>query len=96
MPNREPNVLGLVMITNEELGVWLNVLTHDTAPDDEGNFSPAITDPLEIMDWLNLIDDLLILQKSKCLLTRKKGLKDIIDARISKGLGLPYKNMNIK
>lgn len=48
----------------------------------------------EVFKEMRLIDDLLVLQKSQCLLTRKKGLKTIMDARISKELGLPYGNMN--
>jgi len=94
--NRAENVLGLGMITNEELGVWLEVLTHDTTPDEDGKFRPAMTDPAKIMDRLTLINELLILQKSKLLLTRKRGLKDMLDARLSKECGFSVKNMNVK
>ena len=43
---------------------------------------------------LNLIDDLLTLQKSQSLLTRKRGLKTMLEARIGKELGHKVPNLN--
>jgi len=93
---KQPNVLGLGMITNEELGVWVDVLTHDTTPNKDGEFRPAMTDPGAILNRITLINELLILQKTKMLLTRKKGLKDMIDARIAKECGFKFQNQNIR
>jgi hypothetical protein len=91
--NKEPNVLGLGMIKNDELPVWIHVLSNDLT-DSDGNVRPGTTDPEKIMKELRLINDLLTLQKCKSLLTRKRGLKDILEARIAQEIGLPTGNMN--
>lgn len=95
--NKEPNVLGLGMITNDELKVWLKVLQSDCFDKETGELlRPGMTDPEEILRELNLINELLILQKTKMLLTRKKGLKDMIDARLDKECGFKFKNQNVR
>ncbi len=68
-----------------ELPVWLKVFKQDGSTAKE-----AAAD-------LRLIDDLLTLQKSKSLLSRKKGLKEILDARIGYEVGdTKFKNVNRK
>lgn len=92
---KHPNVLGLQMISNDELKVWLTVLRTDCRDHETGELlRPAMTDPEEILRELNLINELLILQKTQSLLTRKRGLKDMLEARIAKELGFKFKNLN--
>lgn len=68
-----------------ELPTWVKVLKED-----------GITDKEEMLTELNLIDDLLTLQKSQSLLNRKRGLKDQLEARIAYEIGLPFKNQNTR
>jgi len=79
---KKESVLGLSMIKNDELPVWINVLSNEQV-DQEGTVYPAITEPEQVMDYLNLINDLLKLQKLKALLNKKRGLKDVITGRIA-------------
>lgn len=67
-------------ISIKELPTWIKVFKKD-----------GVTDPLEILQDLTLIDDLLVLQKSQSLLRRKKNLKALIENRIAYDLGLPIK-----
>lgn len=53
-----------------------------------------ITDKHELLAELNLIDDLLTLQKSQSLLRRKRGLKEQLEARIGLELGIKTQNLN--
>jgi hypothetical protein len=48
----------------------------------------------EIFNDLSLLDDLLTLQKSKSLLSRKKSLKAMLDARIGQEFGYSIPNLN--
>lgn len=68
-----------------ELPTWVNVLKEN-----------GIFDKVEMLAELNLIDDLLTLQKSQSLLNRKRGLKDQLEARIAFEIGLPFKNQNTR
>ncbi len=79
---KHESVLGLNMIKNDELPVWINVLSRECI-DQDGNIYPAITDPEKLMNELNLINDLLKIQKLKALLNKKRGLKDVISGRIA-------------
>lgn len=79
---KHESVLGLSMIKNDELPVWINVLSKESI-DQDGTIYPAITDPEKLMNELNLINDLLKIQKLKALLNKKRGLKDVISGRIA-------------
>lgn len=79
---KHESVLGLSMIKNDELPVWINVLSNEQT-DQDGEVYPAITDPEKLMNELNFINDLLKLQKLKALLNKKRGLKDVISGRIA-------------
>lgn len=79
---KHESVLGLSMIKNDELPVWINVLSTEQVHKD-GTVYPAITKPEKLMNELNLINDLLKLQKMKALLNKKRGLKDVISGRIA-------------
>lgn len=50
---------------------------------------------MEMLDELNLIDDLLTLQKEQSLLNRKSTLKKQLEARIAKELGHSVHNLNV-
>lgn len=65
----------------KELNTWINVLKQ------EGKTTE------EMLDDLTLIDELLILQKSKSLLLRKKSLKTQMDVRI--GVECGYQSINL-
>lgn len=91
--SKAPSVLGFRVINNDELPVWIRVLSNDFV-NKEGENVPGTKDPEQLMSQLTLIDDLLVLQKSQSLLTRKRRLKDILEARIAKEIGLPTGNMN--
>lgn len=80
---KHESVLGLSMIKNDELPVWINVLSNERIDKEDGTVYPAITDPEKLMNELNLINDLLKLQKMKALLNKKRGLKDVISGRIA-------------
>ena len=56
----------------------------------------GVTDPHEMLKELTLIDNLLTLQKTYSLMTRKRGLKDMLEARIGKELGHKFINLNTK
>lgn len=71
------------VITLRELPTWIKVYKRD-----------GVTDPGEILQDLTLIDDLLTLQKSASLLTRKKNLKAQLEARIGYELGHATPNLN--
>jgi hypothetical protein len=74
-------------ISIRELPTWVKVLQQE--PD-------AITDKFELLAELNLIDDLLTLQKSKSLLNRKRNLKAQLEARIGLELGHNVPNLNAR
>lgn len=73
-------------ITAHELLVWSKVLSEDQ----ECN---GVSD---VLNELELIDDLLVLQKTKSILNRKRNLKTQLEARIGKELGHDRINLNIK
>lgn len=56
----------------------------------------AITDKFELLAELNLIDDLLTLQKAQSLLNRKRNLKAQLEARIGLELGHNVPNLNAR
>lgn len=60
-----------------ELPTWVKVLKA----------SEDINTPLEMLQELTLIDDLLVIMKSQSLLRRKRGLKEQLDLRIAYELG---------
>lgn len=68
-----------------ELPTWMKVFRMN-----------GVTEPEEILADLTLIDDLLVLQKSQSLLSRKKSLKQQLEARIGYELGHGVKNLNRK
>jgi hypothetical protein len=70
------------LIELRELPTWVEVLKQQGKT------------PEEMLADLTLIDDLLVLQKSKSLLLRKKSLKIQMDARIGVELGYPSINLN--
>ena len=72
-------------ISTRELPAWVRVLQNH-----------GITDKVEMLEELNLIDDLLTLQKSKSLLNRKRNLKAQMEARIGQYLGQKTENLNRK
>jgi hypothetical protein len=74
-------------ISIRELPTWVKVLQQE--PD-------AITDKFELLAELNLIDDLLTLQKSQSLLNRKRNLKTQLEARIGLELGHNVPNLNAR
>lgn len=74
-------------ISIRELPTWVKVLQQD--PD-------AITDKFELLAELNLIDDLLTLQKAQSLLNRKRNLKAQLEARIGLELGHNVPNLNAR
>lgn len=71
-------------IAIRELPTWVNVLKAE-----------GLTKEDMLAD-LELIDDLLVLQKSKSLLNRKKNLKAQLEARIGLSLGHKADNLNRK
>ena len=74
-------------ISIRELPAWVKVLQQ--GPD-------AITDKSEMLAELNMIDDLLTLQKSQSLLNRKRNLKAQLVARIGLELRHSIPNLNSK
>lgn len=68
-----------------ELPTWIKVFKME-----------GITDKEEMLSDLNLIDDLLTLQKSQSLLSRKRNLKAQLEARIGKELGHNVPNLNTR
>jgi hypothetical protein len=79
-------ILGLRQIKIKELPTWIKVLKN----------SPDIETKEDMLAELILIDDLLEFQACKSLLTRKRGLKDQLEARIGLELGYKPANMNVK
>lgn len=77
---------GFIQISIRELPTWIKVLKKD----------PNMKTAEDILKELTLIDDLLVLQKSKSLLTRKRGLKDQLEARIAKELGFTTPNLSVR
>lgn len=77
---------GFIQISIRELPTWIKVLKKD----------PNIKTAEDMLKELTLIDDLLVLQKSKSLLTRKRGLKDQLEARIAKELGFTTPNLSVR
>lgn len=69
-----------------ELPTWVKVMKN----------SPDIKTTEDMLNELTLIDDLLTLQASKALLNRKKGLGQLLEARIGKELGYTTPNLNRK
>ena len=74
-------------ISIRELPAWVKVLQQEPN---------AITDKSELLAELNLIDDLLTLQKAQSLLNRKKNLRNQLEARIGLELGHKVPNLNIR
>lgn len=72
-------------ISIRELPIWVKVLQQEPE---------AIHDKFELLDYLNLLDDLLTLQKAQSLLRRKRNLKAQLEARIGKELGHDIPNLN--
>ena len=74
-------------ISIRELPTWVKVLQQEPDP---------ITDRFELLAELNLIDDLLTLQKAQSLLNRKRNLKAQLEARIGLELGHSVPNLNAR
>lgn len=74
-------------ISIRELPTWVKVLQQEPDP---------ITDRFELLLELNLIDDLLTLQKAQSLLNRKRNLKAQLEARIGLELGHNFPNLNAR
>lgn len=72
-------------IAIRELPTWIKTLQLD-----------GVSSKTELLNELNLIDDLLTLQKSKSLLNRKKNLRQQLEARISVELGHRTQQLNRK
>jgi hypothetical protein len=72
-------------IAIRELPTWVKVYRLE-----------GITDKMEILADLTLIDDLLTLQKSQSLLNRKKNLKHQLEARIAYEIGHSVPNLNTR
>lgn len=77
--------MGFIIIKTLELPTWIKVFKME-----------GITDKEEMLKELTLIDDMLVLQKSQSLLSRKKSLKTQLEARISFELGHKTINCNTK
>ena len=73
-------------ISIRELPTWVKVLKN----------SPDIKTKEDMLSDLQLIDDLLTLQKAQSLLNRKKNLKKQLEARIAMELGHPLININTR
>lgn len=72
-------------ISIKDLPIWIKVFREQ-----------GITDKMEMLNDLNLIDDLLTLQKCQSLLNRKRNLKTQLEARIGKELGHKTVNLNVR
>ena len=72
-------------ISIRELPTWIKVFKMH-----------GVTDKEEMLADLNLIDDLLTLQKSQSLMNRKKNLRAQLEARIGLELGHKTPNLNRK
>lgn len=68
---------GFANIPIRDLPIWVKVFKKE-----------GISSAEEIQKELTLIDDLLTLRKCRSLLNRKKGLRDLLEARISCELGI--------
>jgi len=77
-------MIGFRQIATRELPTWIDVFKADGMKKDE------------MLSELELIDDLLVLLKSKSLLNRKKNLKTQLEARIGLELGHKPVNLNIR
>lgn len=77
-------MIGFQQIALKELPTWVNVLKAEGLTKEE------------MLADLELIDDLLVLQKSKSLLNRKKNLKAQLEARIGMSLGHKVGNLNTR
>ena len=73
-------------ISIRELPTWVKVLKKD----------PDVKTKGDMLNDLELIDDLLTLQKIQSLLNRKKNLKKQLEARIAMDLGHKTENLNTK
>ena len=78
--------MGFNSISIRELPTWVKVLRNC-----EDNNTKE-----DMLSELQLIDDLLTLQKAQSLLNRKKNLKKQLEARIAMELGHPLININIR
>jgi len=77
-------MIGFRQIATRELPTWINVFKADGMNKEE------------MLSELELIDDLLVLMKSKSLLNRKKNLKTQLEARIGLELGHKPANLNTR
>ncbi|MDD4385740.1 MAG: hypothetical protein PHD06_11255 [Bacteroidales bacterium] len=75
-------MIGFQQIAIRELPTWVSVFKADGLTKEE------------MLSELELIDDLLVLMKSKSLLNRKKNLKTQLEARIGLQLGHKPANLN--
>ena len=75
---------GFKQISIRELPTWMKVFRQHSMNKEE------------MLADLELIDDLLVLLKSKSLLNRKKNLKSQLEARIAFELGHKTVNLNTK
>ncbi len=75
----------LTQIKDDELVVWVETLSEE---------NPEATAE-DIFSDLTLINRLLVIQRSKHLMNRKRGLKVQIDAVIGNHLGFATPNLNI-
>ena len=77
-------MIGFKQIATRELPTWVEVFkAHGMSKE-------------EMLSDLELIDDLLVLMKSKSLLNRKKNLKTQLEARIGLELGHKPQNLNTR
>ena len=72
--------MSFTSILIRELPTWGKVL----------NSSPDIETKEQMLAELELIDNLLTIQKTYSLLRKKRGLKDMLEARLNKELGHTY------
>ena len=64
-------------ISIHELPTWIKVLKAEE----------PVPEPLEMLQELTLIDDLLTIMKSQSLMRKKRGMKDQLERRIDYDLG---------
>jgi hypothetical protein len=80
--NKMMKMMSFRQISIRELPTWVKVLQQEPDP---------ITDRFELLAELNLIDDLLTLQKAQSLLNRKRNLKAQLEARKGSKTSIAYR-----
>lgn len=92
---QKTHILGFTNISDKEAVMFIEGMISERINEETGDLKPALTKE-EALDDITLIDNLLSVQRTYNLLSRKRGLKNQLSAVIGNHIGVSDINLNVK